>query len=518
MSKQLFKSTAIVSSMTLLSRLLGFIRDMLIARLFGVDASTDAFFVAFKLPDFLRRLFTDGAFAQAFMPVLADYKTAHSQTTFRQWIGKMFGTLALVALLITLLGILIAPLIILLFAPGFFFQSSQNGLHTAVGMLQIMMPYLLLISLVAFAGSILNLHHKFAVVAITPVFLNIGMIIAVLAFAQQTTEPMRALAWAVIAAGMAQCLFQLPALQRLKLLPRVSVDFTDSYIKKVAQLIFPAILAASLLQINLLLNNLFASFLIPGSVSWLYYADRLVEFPLGILGIAVATVILPTLSKNFATQNTKAFSHALDWGLRLVLLIGIPAAIGLFILAQPLLSLLFQSEKFSALDVAMTGKSLMAYAVGLVGFILIKILVPGFTARKEVKTPMRFSLYAIIVNIGLSLMFIVPLAQTGLALATSLGVYVNAACLLTTLLKENIYQPQTGWPVFLMQLCIANTVMAGGLYYFADKVLVNQLDTLHKALHLGLLILVAVLIYSLSLILAGLKPKQLLIMDIKSSA
>jgi putative peptidoglycan lipid II flippase len=242
-----------------------------------------------------------------------------------------------------------------------------------------------------------------------------------------------------------------------------------------------------------------------------------VEFPLGILGIAVATVILPTLSKSFATQNTKAFSNALDWGLRLVLLIGIPAAIGLFLLAEPLLSMLFQSDKFMPIDVDMTGKSLKAYAVGLVGFILVKILVPGFTARKDVKTAMHFSLYAIFANIGLSLVLIFPFAHTGLALATSLAGYVNAICLLGRLLKEKVYQPSAGWGGFLIQVLLANAVMAGGLYGVIHKVLSNQHSSLDKVLHLASLVMAAILVYGLSLWLVGFNPKQLLVVDKKAS-
>jgi putative peptidoglycan lipid II flippase len=503
--------------MTLISRILGFCRDMLIARIFGVDASTDAFFIAFKLPDFLRRLFTDGAFAQAFMPVLADYKAQNTPTALRQLLGKMFGTLAVISLLMTVIGIIIAPLIILLFAPGFFWQSSQAGLTLAIQMLQIMLPYLLFITLIACAGSVLNLHHKFAVVAITPLFLNLCMISAAIWLAPKLSEPLLALAWAVVAAGVVQLLFQLPALKNLQLLPPLKIDFTDNNVKKVIKLMLPVVLASSLVQINLLLNNLLASFLVPGSVSWLYYADRLVEFPLGILGIAVATVILPTLSKSFASQNSAAFSSALDWGLRLVLLIGIPAAIGLFLLAEPLLSILFQSDKFAAIDVEMTGKSLMAYAAGLVGFILVKILVPGFTARNDVKTPMRFSLYAILVNIGLSSVLIFPLAHTGLALATSLGVSVNAVCLLWRLLKSKIYQPNAGWSVFLSRVLLANAIMAAGIYSVVDELFSHQYSNPEKVLHLAILIMGALLVYSLSLLLLGFNPKQLLVVDKKAS-
>jgi putative peptidoglycan lipid II flippase len=312
LSRQLFKSTAIVGSMTLTSRLLGFVRDMLIARLFGVDLATDAFFVAFKIPNFLRRLFTEGAFAQAFVPVLADCKAHGSQAALKQFVDRTAGTLTLVLMLITILGMIVAPVLITLFAPGFIWKGTQYEL--AVQMLRITFPYLFFISSVAFAGGILNAHGKFAIPALTPALLNISMIAAAIWLAPLMAEPVVALAWGVFIAGIVQVLFQIPALMQLGLVPRLRLDFNDADVKRMMGLMLPAILAVSVTQINLLLDTLMASFLPAGSVSWLYYSDRLVEFPLGIFGIALATVILPSLSRNHAAQDAKAFSNSLDWG------------------------------------------------------------------------------------------------------------------------------------------------------------------------------------------------------------
>ncbi len=508
MSKQLFKSTAIVGSMTLLSRILGFVRDMLIGQIFGVNAGTDAFFVAFKIPNFLRRLFAEGAFAQAFIPVLADYKEQGSQQALKLFIDKTAGTLAAVLFLITVIGIFAAPLLILLFAPGFAWQGSQHDL--AVQMLRITFPYLLFISLVAFAGAILNSHGKFAIPAVTPVLLNICMIAAAIYLAPLMPEPVTALAWGVLAAGVVQLLFQFPALKKLGLLPRLKIDFKDSGVRQVIQLMIPALLASSISQISLLLNTLLASFLTAGSVSWLYYSDRLVEFPLGIFGIALATVILPSLSKNHAAEDKAAFSNALDWGLRFVLLIGIPATLGLLLLAEPILSTLFQYHEFSTHDVQMAGRSLMAYSLGLVGFILVKVLVPGFTSRKDMKTPVRFGLYTMLANMVFGLLLILPLAHAGLALATSLGALFNAGLLLWRLLKEQVYQPVAGWGWFLTRLILANALMAAGLIYFVDKSLWYHWSASERLIHLGAYVFAAIAVYGLSLFLLGLRPQQLL--------
>lgn len=488
--------------MTLISRLLGFVRDMLIARIFGVDSATDAFFVAFKIPNFLRRLFAEGAFAHTFVPVLSDYKEQGSKAVLKAFIDKTAGTLTVILMSITLIGIVTAPILILLLAPGFAWQGAQHEL--AVRLLRITFPYLLFISLVAFAGGILNAFSKFAVPALTPVFLNIVMIAAAIWLAPLMAEPVTALAWGVFAAGIVQMLFQIPALMRLGLMPRLRLGFDDPGVKKIIGLMLPAIFSVSVTQINLLLDTLIASFLTVGSVSWLYYSDRLVEFPLGILGIAVATVILPSLSRHHAAEDAEAFSRVLDWGLRLALLIGLPATLGLLVLAEPLLSTLFQYNEFSVSDVHFAGLSLRAYSIGLLGFILIKVLVPGFTSRQDMKTPLRYGIYSMLASLALNVALVFPLAHAGLALATSLGAFFNAALLLNKLLKDKVYQPAKGWRLFFLRVAFASLVMSAGLHYWVDPVWWHQWSSGERVLNLLQWIGIGLLLYAAALLLTGL--------------
>lgn len=479
---------------------------MLLARIFGADSGTDAFFVAFKIPNFMRRLFAEGAFAQAFVPVLSDYKQEGGKAALRLFLDRTAGSLALVLMLVTVVGIVAAPAVIMLFAPGFLWEGKQYDL--AVQMLRITFPYLFFISSVAFAGGILNTHGKFAVPAFTPVFLNICLIAAAIWLAPLMPEPVVALAWGVFAAGMVQLLFQFPALLRLGLLPRLRFGFRDAGVKRIMKLMLPAIFGVSVTQINLLVDTLIASFLAVGSVSWLYYSDRLVEFPLGVFGIALATVILPNLSQNHAAENADAFSRSLDWGLRLVLLIGMPASVGLLMLAEPMISTLFQYDQFTQTDVVMAGKSLMAYAAGLLGFILVKILVPGFTSRKDMKTPVRFGIYAVCANMAMNLAFVFPLAHAGLALATSLGAFFNASLLLRRLLKEKIYKPTQGWRLFFLRVVLGTSAMAAILFHFVDPSLWSAWDAKHRALYLALWIAIAAAVYFGTLLLSGLKPRH----------
>ena len=513
MSRQLFKSTAIVGSMTLISRILGFVRDMLIARIFGVDLATDAFFVAFKIPNFLRRLFAEGAFAHAFVPVLADYKEQGSKAALKLFVDRTAGTLALILMLLTVVGIITAPVLILLLAPGFSWQGTQHDL--AVLMLQITFPYLLFIGLVAFAGGILNAHNKFAIPALTPVFLNICMIAAAIWLAPLMDEPVMALAWGVFIAGVVQLLFQVPALMHLGLMPRFRLGFDDPGVKKLIGLVLPAIFSVSITQINLLLDTLIASFLTVGSVSWLYYSDRLVEFPLGILGLALGTVILPSLAKNLAEEDAAAFSNSLDWGLRLVLLVGMPATIGLLLLAEPMLSTLFQYNEFSVSDVHYAGMSLRAYSIGLLGYILIKVLVPGFTSRQDMKTPVRYGVYAMIVSLVLNVVLVFPLAHAGLALATSLGAFFNAALLLKKLWQEKVYQPASGWWLFFIRVLLASAAMSAALYYLVDASWWNHWGSGQRVINLLKWIIIGMAIYSATLVLTGLRLRHLMVVQEK---
>ena len=506
MSKQLLKSTAVVSSMTMISRILGFVRDMLFARIFGADGSTDAFFVAFKIPNFLRRLFAEGAFSQAFIPVLSDYKKEGGKAALQHFVDRTAGSLAIILMLVTCIGIFAAPVLIFIFAPGFDWQGEQHDL--AVQLLQITFPYLFFISSVAFAGGILNTFGKFAVPAFTPVFLNICMIAAAIWLAPRMDQPVVALAWGVFAAGVVQLLFQFPALIRLGLLPRLRFGFKDSGVQRILKLMVPAIFGVSITQINLLLDTLIASFLNAGSVSWLYYSDRLVEFPLGVFGIALATVILPNLSKNHAAQDSEAFSRSLDWGLKLVILIGVPAAIGLLMLAEPMLSTLFQYDEFSQNDVVMAGQSLMAYSLGLLGFILVKILVPGFTSRKDMKTPVRFGIYAMIANMLMNIAFVFPLAHAGLALATSLGAFFNASLLLSKLIREKVYQPSKGWRLFILRVILASEVMAVLIYKKVDTALWVNWPAIDRIINLAMWIAIAAGVYFMVLGMSGLRLRH----------
>ncbi len=495
----------------MISRILGFVRDMLFARIFGINSATDAFFVAFKIPNFMRRLFAEGAFSQAFVPVLSDYKEQGSKQALKLFIDRTAGTLALILFLVTVIGVVAAPILISIFAPGFSAEGKQHDL--AVQMLRITFPYLFFISSVAFAGGILNSHGKFAIPAFTPVFLNICMIAAAIWISPLMDEPIVALAWGVFAAGIAQLLFQFPALYQLGLFPKLKLGFRDSGVKRILKLMLPAIFGVSVTQINLLLDTLIASFLAAGSVSWLYYSDRLVEFPLGLFGIALATVILPNLSKNHAADNPVEFSKSLDWALRLVLIIGLPASVGLLMLAEPMLSTLFQYNEFSAKDVVLAGRSLMAYSIGLLGFILVKVLVPGFSSRKDMKTPVRFGIYAMFANMGLNIALVFPLAHAGLALATSLGAFFNASLLLGKLLKDKIYNPRKGWANFIVKIIFANELMAFFIYICVDNKQWFDWSAFDRTVNLALWIFLAGLTYAISLLLIGIKPSSLSIQD-----
>ncbi|MDP2901820.1 MAG: murein biosynthesis integral membrane protein MurJ [Methylovulum sp.] len=505
MSRQLFKSTVTVSSMTFVSRILGLVRDMLIARIFGVDLATDAFFVAFKIPNFLRRLFAEGAFAHAFVPVLSAYQAQGNKAALKQFVDKTAGTLALLLMLMTLAGTVAAPVLIWLLAPGFAWQGTQHDL--AVLMLQITLPYLVFIALVAFAGSILNAHGKFVVPAITPAFLNICMIVAALWLAPLMAQPVMALAWGVFAAGIVQLLFQIPPLMRLELMPRLRLDFHDAGVKRVINQLLPAIFSVSVTQINLLLDTLIASFLAVGSVSWLYYSDRLVEFPLGILGLALGTVILPNLAKYHAAEDPVTFSNSLDWGLRLVLLAGLPATIGLIVLAEPMLSTLFQYHEFTVEDVHFAAQSLRAYAIGLPAYILIKVLVPGFTARQDLKTPVRYGSYAMLASLALNVLAL-PLAHAGLALATSLGACFNAMLLLNKLMQDQVFNPAKGWRLFFMRVTLASLTMSLSLYYLVDAQWWVAWSSGERIINLLKWILVGIVAYAMTLVLTGLRLRD----------
>ncbi len=460
MSKTLSKSTLVVSSLTLISRILGFVRDMLIAHYFGVNAATDAFFAAFRFPNFLRRLFAEGSFAQAFVPILSE----HKQQNLQPIINKISGHLALLLLGLTVIGMIIAPLLIMTCAAGFNWQSEQHVLATRL--LQIMLPYGFFVTLVAFLGSILNVHSKFAIPAFTPAWLNLAMIGTTFWLAPHFSEPIFALAIGVLIGGIVQLLFQIPALSQLNLVPRFQLDFQDVIVKRVMKNLLPTLFATSATQINLLINTFLASFLVTGSVSWLYYADRLLEFPIGILGSGLATVMLPKLAQSHSEYDTQSFSATIDWGLRWVILLGIPATVGLILLAEPILSALFQSTEFTANDVYASAQSLQGYALGLVGFLVIKILMPAFSTQHLQKKAVHYAWYALAGNLVFATGLVMLFSHAGIALATGLSAILNACLLLSFLLKNKMYVPSKNWLLFLVKIIFANSVMVEALRYF----------------------------------------------------
>ena len=465
MSTPLLKSTLNVSSMTLISRVLGFVRDVVIARLFGAGLGADAFFVAFRIPNFMRRLFAEGAFSQAFVPVLSEYKTQRDHDDIQRLVDCVAGSLGGILLLVTAIGIVAAPVIVMIFAPGFI--QTEDKYELTVQMLRVTFPYLLFISLTALAGGILNAYGRFGVPAFTPVFLNLALIGCAVWLAPRLDEPVTALAWGVFLAGVVQLLFQLPFLYRLRLLPRPRRGKHNEGVRRIKKLMLPAIFGSSVVQINLLFDTLIASFLVTGSVSWLYYSDRLVEFPLGVFGIALATVILPSLSQKHASASTAEFSQTLDWALRWVMVIGIPAMAGLIVLSVPILATLFQYGEFSAHDVTMAGRSLMAYSLGLPAFILVKVLATGFYSRQDTRTPVKIGVIAMISNMVMNVILVFPLAHAGLALATSLAAFLNAGLLFRRLYQEQHYQPQSGWLAFLLRVLAATAFMAALLLWGA---------------------------------------------------
>ena len=494
----LFKTLASVGGMTTISRILGFIRDSIIARIFGVGVETDAFFVAFKIPNLFRRISAEGAFTQAFVPILAEYKTKKSKIEVSYLINKVATLLGIFLVLITLVGVFGAPWLIYLSAPGFI--SEPEKFNLTVNLLQITFPYIFFISLVSMAGGILNTYGKFVVPAFTPVWLNISFIIAALYFSDLFEEPIKALAWAVFFGGALQLFFQIPFLKQIGCLPKINLDLKDKGVWRILKLMGPAIFGVSIMQISLLINTIFASFLASGSISWLYYADRLMEFPAGVLGVALSTILLPNLSKSFSRKKTVDYSELVNWGLRLGILLAVPAATALAILAIPLIATLFYYGAFTETDILMTQYALIAYSIGLVGLILIKILAPAFYAQQNVKTPVKIALFTLFCTQFMNLIFIGYLKHTGLALAIGLGACINAALLFYHLKKGQVFKLNAGWTMFLIKIIFAAFVMALGLFYFKGTIdLWINYSAFSRFIHLITLILFGATLYFITL-------------------
>ncbi len=509
MSKALLKSTAIVSLMTLVSRVSGLVRDVVMANVLGSSGLADGFFVAFRIPNFLRRIFGEGAFSQAFIPIFSEL-TAQNTLEAKRFVNASAGMLALVTFVLSVLGMIFAPFLVSLYAYGYVDKPEQ--FQITVDALRIMFPYLFCISLVAMSAGILNTQNKFAIPAVTPVLLNICMILAMWLLVPHMNNAAQALAVGVLIAGVVQLLFQVPSLLKEGYLPTFKIDTKNEATRRVFKLMLPAVFSVSVAQVNMFVNTVLASFLVTGSVSWLYYSDRLMEFPVGVFGIALATVVLPSLSKEQASGDASHFSNMMDWALRWVVVIAVPATLALYVLAVPLLSTIFQYNAFTVSDVQMSALALKAFSVGVCGFIFVKVLAPGFFARQDTKTPMKIGVVAVGVNVILSVILVRFLQHTGLALAVSIAAWVNAGLLFITLRVRGVYLPLAGWFGFLLKVAIAVSAMAAVLLYtnVADAIWFDW-SLAERFQRLLILVMSGVTTYFACLYVLGIRPHQLLL-------
>ena len=509
----LLRSSVLTGSMTMLSRVLGLVRDQVLAHVLGAGGAADAFFLAFKIPNFFRRLFSEGAFSQAFVPVLSEYRQNGPHAAVQQLVNSVAGCLGSVLILVTVLAVLGSPLVAFIFASGYL--DDPLKFHLLSDLIRITFPYLLLISLTGFAGAILNSYDRFAIPAFTPVILNICMIFAALVSTPWFTQPVFALAWGVFVAGVVSLLFQLPFLRRIHLLPTPRLDWRNPGVRRILKLMVPALFGVSISQINLMLDSILASHLPDGSVGWLFYSDRLVELPLGVFAIAVATVIMPSLARQHSAQSSDHFSRTLDWAIRLIVLIAVPSMLALIILAQPILFTLFHHGQMTVRDILMSSYSLQVYALGLLAFMLIKVLAPGYFSRQDMKTPVRIGVIAIVANIAMKALFVAPLyilfqlGHVGLALATALAAYVNAGLLYRGLRKEGVYRPAQGWWKLLLRYGVANLAMVavlfGFLHVWHDWA---NWDWLQRAIRLAIICIAGFAAYIISLVAVGVRMRD----------
>jgi putative peptidoglycan lipid II flippase len=520
-----FRSTSIVGAYTLLSRVTGLLRDMVYSRMFGAGPLMDAFLVAFKIPNFMRRLFAEGAFSQAFVPVVSEYKVQKPRDEVRELIDGTAGTLGWFLLGVTVIGVIGAPLLVLLFAPGFRVDHSRFDL--TVEMLRWTFPYLLFISLAALAGGVLNSYGKFGISTFTSTLMNLVMIVFAAWVAPNFPQPGVVLAIGVFVAGVAQLVFQVPFLMRLGLLRRPRWRWNHDGVRRIGRLMLPAIFGSSVSQVALLLDTLIASFLVTGSIAWLYYADRLMEFPLGVFSIALATVILPGLAAHHASQSKEQFKATLDWALRLTVVIVLPATIALVVLSEPLTIAIFHYGEFDARDVHMSSLALMAYASALLGFSLVKVLAPGFFARQDTKTPMRIGLQSLGVNMGLNVVVVLPLAlmhnQPGLhallALNNGLGAWYNSTMLYRNLRRQGVLSHSPGWKRLWIQSLAGNLAMAAFLWWFAgDASDWLQMRALERAGRMGLLVAGGAAVYFGTMAALGLRVPDLKVQPVRAPA
>lgn len=508
----LLKTLATISGLTMLSRVTGLIREFLIARAFGASIYTDAFFVAFRIPNLLRRLFAEGAFSQAFVPILAEVKNQHGDEAARSLIDHVASALAWTLLLTSAAGILGASWVVYAIATGL--KSDPEAFAAAVWMTRLMFPYILFMSLVALAGGILNTWREFKIPAFTPVLLNLSFIGAALFLAPRLAQPVYALAIAVIIGGVLQLLIQLPALSKIGMLPRLSINpiapFRDPGVRRVLRQMLPATFAVSVAQISLMINTNIASRLESGSVSWLSYADRLMEFPSALLGVALGTILLPSLSKAHADGDGDEYSSLLDWGLRLTFLLALPAAVLMLTLSKPMTAVLFHYGKFGEVDVEMTGNALIAYGVGLIGLILVRILAPGFYAKQDIRTPVKIAIGVLIVTQLMNVLFVPLFDHAGLALAIGLGACLNAIFLFWGLRRRAIYMPSPGWQFFFVKLTGALFLLAGVALLLADQFdwIAMQSQPLHRIGALSAVMIACGIAYFGALLLMGFRLRD----------
>jgi putative peptidoglycan lipid II flippase len=516
MSRGMLRSTAVFSAMTFLSRIAGYLRDWLQASLFGASPAVSAFVVAYRIPNYLRRIFAEGSFSSAFVPVLSELKQRGDDKALQDFLDHVAGALLAVVIVVTALGMLLAPWIARLFL--LFADASKSGLvEMTADMLRITFPYLMFISMTALAGAVLNSFRHFGLPALTPVLHNLGVIAGMLLLARLFDVPEKALAWGVLAAGAMQLLVLWPAMGRLGLRTRLKFDPRHAGVRRVMTLMLPTIFSSSVAQVNLLVGTVFASLLVAEAQSWLYYSDRLTELPLGLFGVAIGTVILPQLSRHHADDDTVGYSKSLDWGLRTVLLVGMPAALGLALLSEPLTASLFRYGKFSADDTRMVSYALTAMSLGIPTFMLSKVLLPAFYARQDTRTPMRAAVITVFANILLTVAIVTPLwmnhypaAHAGIAAATALAGALNAALLWGALRKQGIYQPEPGWTRWLLRIVLGLLGMAASVWAVREYVGEwTSLTTAWRWLWLLAAVGAGAISYATILLLLGLRLRHL---------
>lgn len=516
MSRPLLKSTGSTGAATLLSRLTGLVRDALLAQTLGGGVVSDAFLVAFKIPNFLRRLFAEGAFTISFVPVISEYRAKREQAEVRELVAGVAGTLGSLLLVLSIVGVVASPVLILLFAPAWAVRGTE-GFDLAVQMLRWTFPFLFFISMTSLLAGVLNSYGRFFLPAFAQVIMNLVLIGAAAWIAPHSENPAIVLAIAVFISGVAQLLFLLPPVARLRLLswPRWRPRLEG--VRRIARLMGPGIMGSSAAQISLLLDTQIATYLVGGTVTWLYFADRLMEFPLGVFSIALATVILPSLSANHASQSAAQFSATLEWAIRLVVVLVTPAAVGMLFFAGPMTALILGYREFDAGDVLRTSYALMAYSWGLVAFSLVKVLVPGYYARQDTKRPVRIALIALGVSTGLNVLLVIPAAKLGfpephilIATATCIGGAVNTILLWRGLSGEGVLRPAPGWRALLLRVLGANAVMAALLWWLAgDTLRWMQMPFVERLWRGGGAIVLGALVYFAMLYLLGMRQHHL---------